>query len=172
MRNCTCFFCYFKPDDKIYLGRLPLLLGRVCSLNHRGAESEELNWVFGCWEREVLACRVVCDVTCTSASHRPEVVNRFSARHPIRSSVSVSASMSTHTLTRCVRPSLSRASIFAQRTRTSYSRTTRRRTEWELVLPTTVTVWPKTGSDFVRYSHLFFSFLLFYVFQQTNVWHF
>lgn len=95
----------------------------VCSLNHRGAESEESNWIFGCSGQEVLACRFVCDVTYTSASFdtKCSIDSAFGTRI-----TGVSVSMSTHTFVHCIWLTLSLASFFIR----TYVHTSRYVYEW------------------------------------------
>lgn len=137
----------------------------VCSLNHRGAESEELNWILGWWEREVLACRFVCDVTHTSASL--DTNQRHERMFGCRCHGLSMSRAHTYTHKLHVADSFARIDFCAGST---YTYTCTLFGAERMVLPVTVTVWPKTGSEIrTLNSYLFLRCIFFYVFCQTIV---
>lgn len=72
------FFCVtWKSNEKTW--GVCLCFWVVCSLNHRGAKSEELNWIYSRCEQELLCLSILSFVTSrqSSVQHDAEWLNRF-----------------------------------------------------------------------------------------------
>lgn len=86
------FFCVtWKSNEKTW--GVCLCFWVVCSLNHRGAKSEELNWIYSRCEQELLCLSILSFVTSrqSSAQHDAVCLNRF-----VRSAIGIRQFTYTH----------------------------------------------------------------------------